>query len=609
MPRHFALRSIRRPHLFAALALGIVGSLVATTALIAQDTPPTASLGAIPIGAVQGRGDTSPMVGREVTIEGVVTAVIDSESENDVAPHTDDGWFVQGASDGDPATSDALFVIDSGGPPVGQRVRVRGTVVERDGGRGGTRTALRPSGVAPLGNSRLPAPHTIASPPADWERYEHMRVRIAAALTVAGTHRTRRDGELMASFGGRLATPTEIAAPGAAAQVIAAENARRTLRLDDRSEEQSPAAVWYLPQGLPRTGSRLSRVEGVVDQRGGGYRLQLTAVPTIAAAPRPRAPKVGGDVRIVGFNLENMFNGDGRGGGFPAPRGARSLAEYQAQLDRHLATIRALKPDILALMELENDGYGPQSSIAALVAAMRAAGLGEDWRFVDAGAGPGSDQIRVALLYRANRVAPVGVAATLSDGPFAQYSRVPLAQSFRAVGSTPATPAFTIAVNHFKSKGCNSPTGPGTGADADLRDGQSCWNATRTDSARRLSAWLRSDPTRSGSDLAMIIGDLNAYAMEEPIRALIADGWRDAYAATGGEPAYSYVYDGQTGRLDHALLSPSLAQRLAGAAKWHTNADEPERSENTNHEAARSPAGPWRSSDHDPLLLGFRLGR
>lgn len=607
MTRHFALRSIRRPRLLAALALGIVGSLVATTVLIAQDTPPT-----VPVGAVQGRSDTSPMVGTEVTVEGVVTAVIDSETDADVALPNDDGWFIQGASDGDPATSDALFVIDASGPPVGQRVRVRGTVVERDSGRGGTRTALQPSGVAPLGNSRLPAPHTIAAPPNDWERYEHMRVRIAAPLTVAGTHRARREGELMASFGGRLAAPTEIAAPGAAAQAIAAENARRTLRLDDRSDAQSPAALWYLPKGLPRTGSRLSRVEGVVDQRGGGYRLQLTAVPNIAAAPRPRAPKVGGDLRIVGFNLENMFNGDGRGGGFPTPRGARTLAEYQAQLDRHLATIRALKPDILALMELENDGYGPESSIAALVAAMHKAGLGEDWRFVDAGEGPGSDQIRVALLYRANRVTPVGVAAMLSDGPFAQYSRAPLAQSFRAVGSTPAAqtaPTFTIAVNHFKSKGCNSTTGPGTGADADLRDGQSCWNATRTDSARRVSTWLRSDPTQSGSDLAMIIGDLNAYGMEDPVRMLIADGWRDAYAATGGEAPYSYVYDGQTGRLDHALLSPSLAQRLAGAAKWHTNADEPERPENTNDEAARSPVGPWRSSDHDPLLLGFRLGR
>jgi hypothetical protein len=553
------------------------------------------------IGAVQGNGDTGPSLGSEVAIEGVVTAVIDSNTQ-DAAAVGDEGWFVQDEGDGDAATSDAIFVIDERGPPVGQRVRVRGTVVELDAGRGGTRTALRPLGVAPLGDMSLPRPIVLTALPADWERYESMRVRIAASLTVAGTHRARRYGELLVNIGDRLRTPTEMAAPGEAANALAADNARRLLRLDDRSNAEGSSSPWYLPKGLPRTGSRLSRVEGVVDQRDGGYRLQLTAATKVDPAPRPRAPRVGGDLRIVAFNLENLFNGDGRGGGFPTPRGARTPADYQAQLARHLATIRALKPDILALMELENDGYGSDSSIAALVATMRAAGLGEDWRFVDPGDGPGTDQIRVALLYRAERVTTIGAPAVLSDGPFGSYSRVPLAQSFQAVsGRAIRGPAFTVAVNHFKSKGC----GTASGADADQRDGQGCWNATRTESARRLSAWLRSDPTRSGSDLAMIVGDLNAYGMEDPIRFLLGDGWHDAYDGRGAA-AYSYVYDAQIGRLDHALLSPSLARRLAGAAKWHSNADEPARAEG---QGTGKPSGPWRSSDHDPLLLGFRLRR
>jgi predicted extracellular nuclease len=108
---------------------------------------------------------------------------------------------------------------------------------------------------------------------------------------------------------------------------------------------------------------------------------------------------------------------------------------------------------------------------------------------------------------------------------------------------------------------------------------------------------------------------LNAYGMEDPIQTLIADGWRDAYAGRSPAP-YSYVFDAQTGLLDHALLSPALAQRLAGAAKWHSNADEPERAETAPDAegaaaARRAPraAAPWRSSDHDPLLLGFRLRR
>ncbi len=585
-------RIVRSARAVAAFALATV--LCVGFDLAAQDE----RAAPLAIGAVQGRGDASPMLGREVVVEGVVTAVFDSDSGDGASAARDDGWFVQDDGDGDPATSDALFVIDEGDPPVGERVRVRGTVVEIDSGRG-TRTALQPSGVAPLGRVRSPKPVAIAAPPAEWERYESMRVRIAASLTVLGTHRARRYGEVFASFGGRLPVPTEAAAPGPAAKAIATENARMLLRLDDRSDAESPATVWFLPGGVPRAGSRLSRVEGVVDQRGGGYRLQLTAIPKLSAVARPRPPRVDGDLRVVAFNLENLFNGDGRGGGFPTPRGARTAEAYRAQLARHLATIRALKPDILALMELENDGYGPDSSIAAFVAALRDAGLGEDWRFVDAGEGPGTDQIRVAALYRAGRVAPVGAPVTLTGGPFESHSRVPLAQSFRALrGSEASGPVFTLAVAHFKSKGCRD----AAGADIDQGDGQGCWNATRTESARRVHAWLRSDPTRSGSDLAMIVGDLNAYGMEDPVRMLLAEGWRDAYANGRGPAPYSYVYDSLSGRLDHALLSPTLATRLAGAAKWHSNADEPEREDDGS-------TGPWRSSDHDPLLLGFRLSR
>lgn len=138
---------------------------------------------------------------------------------------------------------------------------------------------------------------------------------------------------------------------------------------------------------------------------------------------------------------------------------------------------------------------------------------------VDAGRGPGGDSIRVGIAYRADRVRPVGRPATLEAGPFGNGSRVPLAQAFRAGDG----PAFVVVANHFKSKGCGESA---AGADADQRDGQACWNALRTDSARRLDAWLKTDPTRSRTDLAVILGDFNAYRMETPIRALVDAGWR-----------------------------------------------------------------------------------
>lgn len=545
----------------------------------------------IAIGTIQGTGERSPLVGEEVVIEGVVTATLGNPEG---APRR--GWFLQDAGDGDAATSDALFVIDNGGPPPGERVRVQGTVVELNAGAG-TLTAIQLRAVSFLGPARQPPPLVLGAPPADWEPYEGMRVEIGAPLFVAGTHRLGREGVLFAHFGeDRLRTPTEAFAPGPGAKALAADNARRLLRLDDGSDQDRPSSVWYLDDDPPRIGSRLTRVEGVLDQWGGAYRLQLTRAPKVKAARRPAPPKVGGDLRIAALNLENLFNGDGAGGGFPTPRGARTPAELEAQLGRLTATIHGLDADVAALMELENDGYGPASSIAQLVSALNR--NGGDWRFVDAGQGPGSDQIRVGLIYRASRVAPVGAPATLEDDLFGSRSRPPLAQSFRAGNGE--GPVLTVVANHFKSKGC----GEATGADADQKDGQSCWNAARTESARRLDAWLRSDPTRSGSDLRMIVGDLNAYRMEDPVRLLVDAGWRDAFESRRDDPPYSYVYDSQAGRLDHALLSPSLAARLVGAAEWHTNADEPD---SRGYQEAPAQRGPWRSSDHDPLVLGFRL--
>lgn len=574
---------MRRP-LLSLLSLSALGALLAAATVSAQTTP-------IRVGQVQGSGERSPLAGQEAMVEGVVTAVPDASLG---------GWFLQDAGDRDPATSDALFVIDDSRPRVGARVRVRGTVVEADAGRS-TRTALRPAEVTPLGRATLPQARAISTPPADWERYENMRLRITAPLTVAGTQRATNAGELLVNFGERPRTPADAVKPGDAARALAADNARRMLRLDDASTGERPAALWYLPKaGLPRTGSRLSKVEGVLDERGNDYRLQLTAKPAFQRVSTPRAPKVGGDVRIASFNLENFFNGDGHGGGFPTPRGARSQAEFDTQLARLVATIHGLNPDVAALMEVENDGFGPDSSIATLITTLNRDG--DDWRAVTTTSGLGSDLIRVGLIYRVSRVVPVGDAATLVDDLFGRRSRPPLAQTFRAVasGRAAAGPAFTVVANHFKSKGC----GDAAGADADLKDGQSCWNATRTESARRLDAWLRTDPTHSGSDLALIVGDLNAYSMEDPVQTLISAGWRDAFAGQHGAVPYSYVYDSLIGRLDHALLSPSLATRLAGAAEWHSNADEPD---TRGYQERLDDRSPRRSSDHDPLVVGFRL--
>lgn len=551
------------------------------------------------IGTVQGAGDRSPLAGTAVWIEGVVIA--DFRGMGQLG-----GVFVQDSGDGDPATSDGLFVVatpdGTGIARAGQRVRVHGTVTELDAGNGAGLTALQPLQVDVLGPGAI-APVPLIAAPYDWEAFEGMAVRIQAPLTLASADDAMRRGELVASFDGPLREPVERAAPGSAtAQALAEANRRRRVVLDDgRLGPDLPLDSGPLPPAVARAraGSTLDDVTGIVDHRFGGHRVQLTAPPRLAAAPRPAPPQVAGDTRLAAFNVENLFNGDGHGGGFPTERGARTPEEFARQLGKQVAAIRALDPHVAALMELENDGHGPGSAVDALVDALNAGTDGAPWRAVDAGQGPGSDAIRVGLVYRRDRVRPVGAPATLTDAPFDRLSRAPLAQAFAVPGEGGRRGAsFVVVANHFKSKGCGNASGP----DADQGDGAACWNSTRLESARRLHAWLETDPTGSGSDRVAILGDLNAYGQEAPVAWLRAAGWKDAFE--GDPEAYSYRYDGERGRLDHALLSPALAARLRGAAYWHANSDEPRAA---GYRSPDSAGTPWRSSDHDPLLLGVDL--
>ena len=567
-----------RHRFVAALTLALALSACASL------TPPKPAT--TPIGAIQGAGPSSPRLGAEASVEGVLTA--DFSAGLGV-------WAMQDAGDGDAATSDAIFLVGiDGQAKVGDHLRVRGRVAERDAGKGSSLTVLEVAGTDRLAPMPMPAARMLTAVPADaaaWESLEAMRVALPADAVLAGTQNAARFGEWQVALGGRAWTPTEVALPGAAANALARDNRARLLWLDDGDARER--ADGPMRRDIPRTGSRLAAAEGIVDEGFGRYRVQLAAVPRIDPAARPAPPARSGDVRIAAMNLENLFNGDGRGGGFPTERGAKTEAAYLHQRAKLVAALAGLDADVIELMELENDAAGPLSSEAQLVGALNAA-PGGDWRAIAMPANASTDAIRVGLIYRASRVAPVGTAATFDAGPFAGHSRPPLLQSFRAGEG----PVFAVVANHFKSKGCRD----ARDADADQRDGQSCWNATRLDSARRLDGWLRQ---RLGAKLAVpavMLGDFNAYAMEDPPRWLREAGWRDAFAVVGAGHPYSYVYDGQTGRLDHALLTPTLAARLAGAAEWHINADEADVAESPD-----APVTPYRSSDHDPLVIDLRL--
>ena len=111
----------------------------------------------------------------------------------------------------------------------------------------------------------------------------------------------------------------------------------------------------------------------------------------------------------------------------------------------------------------------------------------------------------------------------------------------------------------------------------------------------------------------LIIGDLNAYAMEDPITALKNAGYTNLADSFLGSGAYSFVFAGEWGYLDHALSNGSLTAQVTGVTEWHINADEP-RSLDYNEEfksagqivSLYSPDA-YRASDHDPVVIGLAL--
>lgn len=580
-------------------------------ALFALITPPAQASCGLPatrIHAIQGAGTASPLVGSTRTVEAVVVASFVKNSELQ-------GFFLQEAdeqADDDTATSEGLFVFAPGKKVrVGERVRVTGLVSEFR-----QRTELhKVRRLQRCGTAPLPTPIQI-DPTAidlnDLERWEGMLVEMTAPLVVTDTQRLGRFHQLTLSPQ-RHYQPTQLRAPGREAQSIIETQPR--LLLANGSRRQFPARIEFPPPQLSasrtvRSGDRVQQLRGVIDQRDSAYLLRPTAEVVFEAANRrPSAPPAVAEqqLRTAVFNVQNYFNGDGRGGGFPTARGARTKAELQRQRQKLLSALQGLGADVIGLVEIENDGYGPASAIAELARELSQSAAAP-YRYIDPGLGRlGEDAITVGLLYRADRVQPTGAAAVLDqrvDGRFSPRNRPVLAQSFRHSGGGAS---LVVAVNHLKSKGS------ACAGDPDRRDGQGRCNRTRTHAAQALADWLASDPTGSGSPYQLIIGDLNAYAQEDPVRALEAKGFIDLIEQHLGAEAYTFVFNGRAGYLDYALASPALAKQITAVRIWHINADEPAvldyrmaRKSRQQLQTLYSP-NPYRSSDHDPVIVDLAL--
>ena len=569
---------------------------------------------------VQGAGATTPLAGRRVTVPAVVTAVEPGLG----------GFYLQDpAGDGDPATSDGLFVFGgSPVPAVGDRVRVTGTAGEYSSSGGSSQTQLAGSPTVQVcaSGSPLPAPVPLTFPLGaadDPERVEGMRVDLPQTMVISEYFNYDRFGEVVLARPqdglARLFTPTAVTDPGPAAQALAADNALRRITLDDGSNRQNPAVLRHPGNGEPfgptnsfRGGDTVTGITGVLDQTFGAYRIQPTAPAAYDAVnPRPAGPPaVGGTLRVASQNVLNYFPTVDTGAAICGPRqdqecrGADDDDELARQRAKILAALGGLDADVVGLLELENTpGVDPAGD---LVDGLNDRAGADPYAAVDTGV-LGGDAIRVGLIYRPSAVTPVGPFRVLDSSVDPRFddtrNRPVLVQTFQ----TAAGGRFTLAVAHLKSKG--SACGDD---DPDTGDGQGNCNRTRTAAAQALADFLATDPTGSGDPDRMIVGDLNSYDHEDPIRTLTGAGFTDQIGRFGGEHAYSYVFDGQAGYLDHVLASTSLTGQVTGAGEWHINADEPDVLDyDTSFKPAEQDAlyapDAFRASDHDPALAGLTL--
>lgn len=586
----------------------------------------------VPIYTLQGSGASSAYAGQAITTTGVVTKL------------NNNGFFIQDLSgDGNPATSDGVFVFTSAyKPAVGSLVRVAGSVLEYNvGTAANTATSTRPlteissvTAVTVLGTGYSINPVDLSLPLAEGdslERYEGMLVRITSPLTVQQNYYLARYGQVTVGVG-RHEVVTNRYRPGSTQALALADlQARSAFLLDDGSSTQNINPTPYASSnGLPRAGDTVSNVVGVIDfglatsstAGAGMYRLHPTSTPSFTASnPRPAsAPVVGGNVRLASMNVLNFFTtftdgttADGKTGQGCTEgstntksncRGADNLSEFQRQRAKIVLALAELNADAVGLMEIQNNGaVAAQNLVDALNAKV---GAGTYAVVADPATGTGTDAIKVAMIYKPARLTPVGAAlsdtASINDRP-------PLAQTFAAANGE----RFTLVVNHLKSKSSCPSSGAGN---VDAGDGQGCWNLKRLQQAQQLRTFVAQLQSSSGSADVMLVGDFNAYAQEDPIYDLTSNGLVDQIGRFN-TLGYSYVFDGAAGRLDHAIASPSLSAKMASATHWHINADESlaqdynlDNKQPKCSTCAPDPydgSVPFRSSDHDPVLMGLHI--
>lgn len=348
----------------------------------------------------------------------------------------------------------------------------------------------------------------------------------------------------------------------------------------------SKAAFSLTGCGYHRDGERLHKLKARVTGR-----LQLDYISgkwegnNTRAAIENKVPSVDmkgkHNVLVCGANLE-YYLVENIGTGF----GADTYYEHQKQRKKVMTALSRIHADVYGLVEIEQ-GQSALAEIAGDLTEM----TGDPYDYVnDKGSAQGS-YTKSGYVYRSDRIKPFGTLTHINTGVINRKK----IQGFTLIENGER---FIYSINHFKAK-----SGNGKGRNADQGDGQGIYNYDRTLEALSLVQNMATFQSFYEDKDVLIMGDLNAYAYEDPIRTLVDANMYDLHRYFHSDSSYSYVYGEQAGYLDHAIANDALIQQVTGMAAWHVNSDE---SDQYTYDKSNDQTV-FRYSDHDPVLVGLRL--
>lgn len=292
---------------------------------------------------------------------------------------------------------------------------------------------------------------------------------------------------------------------------------------------------------------------------------------------------------VCAMNCEYYLTSSFGSGGTMGPKNEAEHQKQRAKVSKALTLINA---DIYGLVEVQQ-GDGALSEIAKdLNTNLKS--KGRNYKIINSGTTANGTYTQSGYIYDANSVSPIYAMQSIDDGVKDRKKM----QVFEEIATGEQ---FIYSINHFKAKSSG-----GSGNDADLGDGQGGYNEARTKEAMAVLRRYNIFSQQVHDEDLLIMGDLNAYAKEDPITVFLRRGMYDLHREFHADSSYSYqFYDNTVGYLDHAISSISLYRQITGMTAYHINSDE---SDQYTYDKSNDQTM-FRCSDHDPIIVGLRLDK